>query len=416
MTKVKASGKVILVTVLCISMILLGGCSFTEYDEEADMAQVVATVGDVDITKGEVMEYVDYDLAMETYYYGYEEGSTEYEARKQELIELRLEQMINIEMAWQDFQADGGELTEDEQTQVQDLFDENIVTIEDQATTELETELGEDAKITQEQLDTKVDELLLEQGYTRDQVMELISRDVIYSAYYEEITNDIEATDEQISTYYDDKLKEQKETYANDMATLDSDYNSGEPILYYPQRVVMASQILIGISEDDTAEINEVKNSTELSEDEIATQTETLLNAALKKIKSKADTVLGKAEDGEDFNALITKYNDDTGMESMLNLGGYLVYEGQDSFVPAFESAALALKKEGDISGLVSTDYGYHIIRAEKIYEAGYEVPLKDAKTLIEPAATDNIKQEVWDAAISSLKEKYNVQTFMDRF
>ncbi len=211
-------------------------------------------------------------------------------------------------------------------------------------------------------------------------------------------------------------LRSKKETYKDDMATLDSDYNSGQPILYYPQRVVMVSQILIGISDDDTAAINEVKNNADLSDDEIATQTKTLLNAALKKIKSKADTVLSKAKGGEDFNALITEYNEDPGMESMLNLGGYLIYEGTTNWIDEFVAAALALKKEGDISGLVSTDYGYHIIRAEKIYEAGYEVPLKDAKTLIEPAVTDNLKQEVWDAAVSSLKEKYNVQTFIDRF
>ncbi len=64
MTKVKTNGKIILIAALCISMILLGGCSLTEYDEEADMAQVVATVGDVDITKGEVMDDVDYYLQM----------------------------------------------------------------------------------------------------------------------------------------------------------------------------------------------------------------------------------------------------------------------------------------------------------------------------------------------------------------
>ncbi len=94
-------------------------------------------------------------------YYGYEEDSTEYEDLKQEYIEMILERKIATEMAWQEFQAGGGELTEEQNTLVQESFDENITTFEEQATTELETELGEDAKITQEQLDTKVDEIII---------------------------------------------------------------------------------------------------------------------------------------------------------------------------------------------------------------------------------------------------------------
>ena len=73
---------------------------------------------------------------------------------------------------------------------------------------------------------------------------------------------------------------------------------------------------------------------------------------------AKANEVLEKAKNGEDFDALITEYNEDPGMTS--NPDGY--YFGKGQMVEPFENAAYALA-DGEISGLVETDFGYHIIK-----------------------------------------------------
>ena len=71
-----------------------------------------------------------------------------------------------------------------------------------------------------------------------------------------------------------------------------------------------------------------------------------------------AEEVLGKAKAGESFDTLVAEYNEDPGMIS--NPDGYIFTYGQ--MVEPFEKASFALK-EDEISGIVETEYGYHIIK-----------------------------------------------------
>lgn len=73
--------------------------------------------------------------------------------------------------------------------------------------------------------------------------------------------------------------------------------------------------------------------------------------------KQKAEEVLQKAKAGEDFDKLVAEYGEDPGMVS--NLDGYYFTTGK--MVEEFEEASFALQP-GEISDLVETSYGYHII------------------------------------------------------
>lgn len=77
--------------------------------------------------------------------------------------------------------------------------------------------------------------------------------------------------------------------------------------------------------------------------------------------KEQADKLLAKLRDAKDpitlFDQLMREHSEDTGLAS--NPDGYEAYKGQ--MVPEFEEASLALK-EGQISDVVKSDYGYHII------------------------------------------------------
>ena len=72
-----------------------------------------------------------------------------------------------------------------------------------------------------------------------------------------------------------------------------------------------------------------------------------------------AEEVRQKAAAGEDFDELIAEYNEDPGMTNSPD--GYYFTDGQ--MVSEFEQAAKALDEDGGISGVVETDYGYHIIQ-----------------------------------------------------
>jgi peptidyl-prolyl cis-trans isomerase D len=76
-------------------------------------------------------------------------------------------------------------------------------------------------------------------------------------------------------------------------------------------------------------------------------------------VRTQAEQVLKEARSGADFAALAKKYSQD---ESNAQTGGDLDYFSRGRMVPAFETAAFALKV-GEISDLVKTEFGYHIIK-----------------------------------------------------
>jgi peptidyl-prolyl cis-trans isomerase D len=90
--------------------------------------------------------------------------------------------------------------------------------------------------------------------------------------------------------------------------------------------------------------------------------------------KELAETLLKQVKDGKDFAELARTMSDDPGSASK---GGDLGYFGRGMMVAPFEAAAFSLQP-GEISNLVSTDFGYHIIKLEEYIAPGIK-PLADA-------------------------------------
>ena len=81
------------------------------------------------------------------------------------------------------------------------------------------------------------------------------------------------------------------------------------------------------------------------------------------KIRPQAEAVLERIRAGEDFAALAKEYSQDPGSASQ---GGDLGFFGRGTMVPAFEDVAFSLKV-GEVSDLVQSQFGFHIIRVEEI-------------------------------------------------
>jgi len=78
------------------------------------------------------------------------------------------------------------------------------------------------------------------------------------------------------------------------------------------------------------------------------------------KIKAQAEDVLKQVKAGGDFAALAAKYSQDPGSASK---GGDVGWVIRGQMVPNFEKAVFSLKPN-EISNLVTTEYGFHIVQA----------------------------------------------------
>lgn len=82
----------------------------------------------------------------------------------------------------------------------------------------------------------------------------------------------------------------------------------------------------------------------------------------LKDDEAKAEELLAKLKAGEDFATLAKENSEDVGSAKQ---GGDLGWIEKGVMDPAFEEAAFALNAKGDISDVVKSDFGYHIIQLE---------------------------------------------------
>ncbi len=105
--------------------------------------------------------------------------------------------------------------------------------------------------------------------------------------------------------------------------------------------------------------------------------------------RKKAEPVLEMAKKGEDFAELAVKYSEGPTKDK----GGDLGFFEKGKMVPAFEEAAFALK-EGEISDIVRTPFGYHIIKVEEIKEARTK-PIEEVREEIVEAISGNISAEL---------------------
>ena len=120
--------------------------------------------------------------------------------------------------------------------------------------------------------------------------------------------------------------------------------------------------------------------------------------------RQKAQGVLDRVRKGEDFAKLAQEFSDDPGSKDK---GGLYDFFGRGSMVPEFDKASFTLKP-GEISDLVETEYGYHIIKVEEQRTAS----LTDQAT--RQKIVEKLKQEKLESRIKEIADSSTVQVAED--
>ncbi|MGE5542091.1 MAG: peptidylprolyl isomerase [Bacillota bacterium] len=125
--------------------------------------------------------------------------------------------------------------------------------------------------------------------------------------------------------------------------------------------------------------------------------------------KDEADEVLKRVRAGEDFATLASALSTDTGTK--IN-GGDLGFIKAGETEEAFEKAAFALKP-GEVSDVVETSYGFHVIKVEAREEAK-PATLEDSREKI-VEALENERAKPVDEVISEIRAASDIKVFWDR-
>ena len=123
-----------------------------------------------------------------------------------------------------------------------------------------------------------------------------------------------------------------------------------------------------------------------------------------KEAKAKAEKILAQLKQGADFAAIAAKESDCPSKQQKGNLGN--IQRGQ--MVPEFEKAAFALTKPGQLSGIVKTQFGYHIIKLNKKTPAA-AVPLAKVKDGIRAQLQNDGIRKALEAMVAKAKQDLKV-------
>jgi len=163
---------------------------------------------------------------------------------------------------------------------------------------------------------------------------------------------------------------------------------------YFASKILVSEEeVQKAYGEDKTASVRHILLLTqEKNEEEKA------------EIHKKMEEILSRAKKGEDFAGLAKAYSEDPGSKDN---GGLYENFGRGQMVPPFEEAAFSVPI-GEISDIVETAFGYHII---KVMDRKKETrSLDEVRAEIEAKIRQMQQNDVYQELLGQLKEKASFQ------
>ena len=387
-----------IIALLLAAAMLFSACSATNGDDD-----ILAKIGDREISLSDFNTFSDFYLSL----YGIDTSDTS-ESTQSTLKFIQaslLYSLINNEVAIVQAEKEGLTLSDEEKAEVEEYVEQ---TMEEGRTTFESQAKEENPDATESEIDLLVTTMMTENGYIEESIRQSQTESALLNKIYASATEGVSISDDELQKGYDEKVASAKETYDADPASYENEATEAYSTIYYvPQEARRVQQILIGISDEDKTQIDE------LTADGKTEEADALLQEALAKIKGDAESVLDQiSDDGSNFEDLMKEHSDDTSYEQYT--AGYYVVDSEDSMYESnFKDAAFDLKNVGDVSGLVPTDYGYHILRLEEIIPAG-AIPLDSVKAELTEELLASKQETTFIQMIEEWKKDINIELHLD--
>lgn len=165
---------------------------------------------------------------------------------------------------------------------------------------------------------------------------------------------------------------------------------------------LLRKKITTDVRIDDT----ELRKYYETHKEEFKRPQEINTRHILLRTEEEARQIQERLMRGEDFVELAKKYSIDPAAKVT---GGELGYHPRGSLVPEYEEEAFKLKKVGQISGIVKSRFGYHLIRLEGIKPPSY-ASFDEVKELIRQRMIQEKQGEILQNYIEDLKKKAKIK------
>ena len=152
------------------------------------------------------------------------------------------------------------------------------------------------------------------------------------------------------------------------------------------------------IGEDELRKAYEADKTASVRHILLLTQGKT--DAEKAEIRKKMEGLLGRARGGEDFAGLAKEFSEDPGSKDS---GGLYEDKGRGEWVKPFEDAAFSVPV-GQISDIVETTYGYHIIKVEGRKKE--TAPFDEVKAELETKIKNSSRAASFETYITGIKSK----------
>ncbi|ANA39058.1 MULTISPECIES: peptidylprolyl isomerase [Geobacter] len=165
------------------------------------------------------------------------------------------------------------------------------------------------------------------------------------------------------------------------------------------KRVVVEAYLKKKVEEEVKVSDEELKKFYEQNKDKFKSGAQIKASHILVRDEKLAREIVKELKGGANFEELAKKHS----IDSAAAKGGDLGWFSKGNMVPEFEKAAFGLK-EGETSGIVRTQFGYHIIKVTGKRPAG-ERTLEEVKDQIKAAVLPGKQQEVFQKLKEDIKK-----------